>query len=108
MGPPSNFCHPSGEYSGKSADWRLVAVSSTPVKTAREILQALDAGQLLADRLRQDQLLRRESKFARIGRLWEQRRLLGKFTAWVASTALLIAFLLPSRYASTVHLMYPL
>jgi capsule polysaccharide export protein KpsE/RkpR len=82
-------------------------VSSTPVKTAREILQALDAGQLLADRLRQDQLQRRERKFARIGRLWEQRRLLGKFTAWGASTALLIAFLIPSRYASTTRLMPP-
>jgi uncharacterized protein involved in exopolysaccharide biosynthesis len=80
---------------------------SIPGKTASEVLEALEMDQLLADRLRQDQLQRRERKIARIGRLWEQRKLLGKFIAWGASAALLIAFLIPSRYASTTRLMPP-
>jgi capsule polysaccharide export protein KpsE/RkpR len=82
-------------------------MSSTPVKTAPEVLQALEMDELLADRLRQDQLQRRNGKIARIARLWEQRKLLGKFIAWGASAALLIAFLIPSRYTSTTRLMPP-
>ena len=82
-------------------------MSSTPVKTATEFLQAMEMDELLADRLRQDELQRRNNKIARMSRLWEQRKLLGKFIAWGASTALLIAFLIPSRYASTTRLMPP-
>ena len=82
-------------------------MSSTPAKTTTEILQALEMDELLADRLRQDELQRRHNKIARISRLWEQRKVLGKFIAWGTSTALLIAFLIPSRYASTTRLMPP-
>jgi capsule polysaccharide export protein KpsE/RkpR len=82
-------------------------MSSTPVKTATEFLQAMEMDELLADRFRQDELQRRNNKIARISRLWEQRKVLGKFIAWGASTALLIAFLIPSRYASTTRLMPP-
>jgi uncharacterized protein involved in exopolysaccharide biosynthesis len=82
-------------------------MSSTTAKTALQVLEALEMDQLLADRLRQDQLQRRHKQIARIGRLWEQRKLLGKFIAWGGSAALLIAFLIPARYASTTRLMPP-
>jgi uncharacterized protein involved in exopolysaccharide biosynthesis len=82
-------------------------MSTTPVQNAPEILRALDIDQLLADRIRLDQLERRDRRIVRIGQLWDHRKLLGKFIAWGAGTALLIAFLIPSRYASTTRLMPP-
>jgi capsule polysaccharide export protein KpsE/RkpR len=82
-------------------------MSSTQVKNAPEVLQSLEMDELLADRLRQGQVQRRHNKIARITRLWEQRKLLGKFIVWGACGALLIAFLIPSRYASITRLMPP-
>ena len=82
-------------------------MSATSVKTAPELLRALDIDQLLANRLRQDQLESRDRKIARIGRLWDQRKLLGKFLGWGIAASLLIAFLIPVQYASTTRLMPP-
>lgn len=82
-------------------------MSSFSAKPSPEALRALDIDQLLAHRLQQDQQESRQRKIARIGRLWDERKLLGKFAAYGAAIALLIAILVPSRYASTTRLMPP-
>ena len=82
-------------------------MSSTPDNVTPEVLRSLDIDQLLAHRLQQDQLESRERKIARIGRLWDCRKVLGKFAAYGALVALLIGFLIPSRFASTARLMPP-
>jgi uncharacterized protein involved in exopolysaccharide biosynthesis len=82
-------------------------MSLTSPNTTPEILRSLDIDQLLANRLRQDQEESRGRKIARIGRLWKQRKLLGKFVTYGAVAALLIAILIPSRYAATTRLMPP-
>ncbi len=82
-------------------------MSSISVKPAPEVLRTLDIDQLLQDRLRQDHLESRDRKIARISRLWDQRKLLGRFMAYGAAFALIIAILIPSRYASTTRLMPP-
>jgi len=82
-------------------------MSSPSANVGPEVLRALDIDQLLAQRLKQDQWQSRERKIARIGRLWEQRKLLGMFAAYGAALTLIIAFLIPSRFASTTRLMPP-
>jgi uncharacterized protein involved in exopolysaccharide biosynthesis len=82
-------------------------MSSFSARPSPEALRALDIDQLLAHRLQQDQQESRQRKIARIGRLWDERKLLGKFAAYGAAIALLIAILIPSRYASTTQLMPP-
>ena len=67
----------------------------------------MDIDQLLTHRLQQDQVESRERKIARIARLWERRKLLGKLAAYGTLIALIIAFLIPSRFASTARLMPP-
>jgi uncharacterized protein involved in exopolysaccharide biosynthesis len=52
-------------------------------------------------------LERRGRKIARIGRLWNERKLLGKFAIIGAAATFLIALLIPSRYAATTRLMPP-
>ena len=80
-------------------------MSST--KTAPEALRELDMEQLLTERIRQDQLEGRDRKIARMDRLWEKRKLLGKFVACGLALSILIAILIPSRYSSTTRLMPP-
>jgi len=82
-------------------------MNSTEVKSIPEALREVDIDQLLTHRLRQDQEQIRVRRIARAGHLWMHRRLLGKFAAWGAAASLLIAFLIPSRYASTTRLMPP-
>jgi capsule polysaccharide export protein KpsE/RkpR len=82
-------------------------MSSTSADTAPEVLRTLDIDQLLAHRLQQDQLVDRERKIARISHLWDHRKLLGKFAAYGTVIGLIIAFLIPSRFASTARLMPP-
>jgi capsule polysaccharide export protein KpsE/RkpR len=82
-------------------------MSSISAKPAPEVLRALDMDQLLQDRLRQDHLESRDRKIARVSRLWDQRKLLGRFMAYGALFASIIAILIPSRYASTTRLMPP-
>ena len=82
-------------------------MSASSNKTTPEALRALDIDQLLAQRLRQDQQENRDRKIARIGLLWERRRLLGKFLAWGGAVAMLIAIVIPTRYAATTRLMPP-
>ena len=82
-------------------------MSATSTKTTPDALRALDIDQLLAQRLRQDQQENRARKSARIGLLWERRKLLGKFLAWGGATAMLIAIVIPTRYAATTRLMPP-
>ena len=75
-------------------------MNSTEVKSIPEALREVDIDQLLTHRLRQDQEQIRVRRIARAGHLWMHRRLLGKFAGWGAAASLLIAFLIPSRYAS--------
>ena len=82
-------------------------MSASSNKTTPEALRALDIDQLLAQRLRQDQQENRDRKIARIGLLWERRKLLGKFLAWGGAVAMLIAIVIPTRYAATTRLMPP-
>jgi len=72
-----------------------------------EVLRAFDIDQLLAHRLQQEQIENRARKLARIGRLWDCRKHLAKFAAYSAIVALIIALLIPSRFASTARLMPP-
>lgn len=82
-------------------------MNSSSAKAATEVPRPLDADRLLAYHLHRDQMESRERKIARVGRLWDQRILLGKFIAFGATLALLIALLIPSQYASTTRLMPP-
>jgi capsule polysaccharide export protein KpsE/RkpR len=82
-------------------------MNSTAPKTSPEVLRDLDIDLLLSRRLQKDQLEIRGRRIARIGSLWERRKLLGKFIFWGAAAALLTAFLIPSRFASTTRLMPP-
>jgi capsule polysaccharide export protein KpsE/RkpR len=82
-------------------------MSTSSTKTTPEALRALDIDQLLAQRLRQDQQEARDRRIARIGHLWEQRKVLAKFIVWGTVTAALIALLLPTRFAATTRLMPP-
>jgi uncharacterized protein involved in exopolysaccharide biosynthesis len=82
-------------------------MSSTSVKTAPEVLRELDIDELLAHRLHQDRTERRDRKIERIGHLWDRRKLLAQFAIVGAALAVLIAFLIPSQYASTTRLMPP-
>jgi capsule polysaccharide export protein KpsE/RkpR len=82
-------------------------MSSFSAKPAPESLRALDIDQLLAHRFERDQQESRQRKIARIGRLWDERKLLGKFAVCGAVVAALLAILIPSRYASTTRLMPP-
>lgn len=80
---------------------------STAAKQAREVLRPLDIDQLLSRHFQEDQVESRQKRIARISHLWDRRKLLGKFTLWGAALTLLVAFLIPSRYASTTRLMPP-
>lgn len=82
-------------------------MSLTSPKIAPELLRSVDIETLLADQLRQNKAETRHKRIARIGRLWERRKLLGKFAAYGAAVALVIAVLIPSQYASTARLMPP-
>ena len=82
-------------------------MSSTSPNATPEVLRALDIDRLLAHRLQQDQLESRERKIARIARLWDRRKLLVKLGAYGTVIALISAFLIPSRFASTARLMPP-
>jgi capsule polysaccharide export protein KpsE/RkpR len=81
-------------------------MSSTSAKTAPEI-PVHKIGRADDDRLYQDELERRERKIARIGRLWNERKMLAKSAAAGAAAMLLIALIIPVRYASVTRLMPP-
>jgi capsule polysaccharide export protein KpsE/RkpR len=82
-------------------------MNSTSPKTQTEGLRPLDMDQLLTHQLHYEQEDRRQRKIARIGRLWDHRKLLFKFALIGAAVSLLIAFLIPSDYTSTTRLMPP-
>lgn len=82
-------------------------MNSNSSRNEPEVLRALDIDTLLARSLRQEQEESRDRKIARISRLWEQRKLLGKSALRGAVVAIIIAILIPSRYASTTRLMPP-
>jgi uncharacterized protein involved in exopolysaccharide biosynthesis len=85
----------------------LVAMSGSSPKTAPEVLRGLDIEQLLTHRLQQDQRESRFRRIARFDRLWDRRKLLGKFVACGVAAAVLVALLIPARYSSTTRLMPP-
>ncbi len=80
---------------------------NSAAKTSPEVLRELDLEQLLERRLQQNEQEIRGRRIARASHLWIHRRLLGKFIAWGAAASVLIAILIPSRYASTTRLMPP-
>ncbi len=82
-------------------------MSSSAAKSAPEILREVEIDELLARRLRHDKRENRGKRIARIGRLWDSRRVLLKFAAWGAILTMIIAILIPSRYESTTRLMPP-
>jgi len=82
-------------------------VSASSIKTPPEALRALDIDQLLAQRLRQDQQESRDRRIARIGHLWERRKLLAKFLAWGTPAVIAVVLLIPTLYAATTRLMPP-
>jgi capsule polysaccharide export protein KpsE/RkpR len=82
-------------------------MSSSAAKSARDILKDVDVDQMLERRLRQDREEIRSRRIVRARHLWTRRKLLGKFSAWGAAVSLLIAIVIPSRYASTTRLMPP-
>jgi uncharacterized protein involved in exopolysaccharide biosynthesis len=81
--------------------------SNPSIPPSSEALRNLDIDQILAHRLEQDRLESRHQRIARIGRVWDQRRLLGKFALWGVVVGLLAAFLIPVRYAAMARLMPP-
>ena len=81
-------------------------MNSTPTNSSPEFVRPpLEA--VITDPSYQDQQKRRGRKIAKIGRLWREKRLLGKFTAIGAGASLLVALVIPSRYTSTTRLMPP-
>jgi capsule polysaccharide export protein KpsE/RkpR len=82
-------------------------MSASAPKPATEVLREVEIEELLARRLRKDQRENRSRRIARIGHLWESRRVLLKFAAWGAVVSMVIAVLIPSRYESTTRLMPP-
>jgi uncharacterized protein involved in exopolysaccharide biosynthesis len=106
MGEASCSPHFLRKHPFEPTDRGQFALSASQTK-AQESLRALDIDELLSRRLQQDQLESRDRKIARVGRLWDQRRLLAKFLAWGGGVAMLIALLIPARYASTTRLMPP-
>ena len=82
-------------------------MSMSSTKAAREVMYGPDMDQLLASRMQQLQLEGRGRRIARIDRLWDRRKLLGKFVACGVAASVLIALLIPSRYSSTTRLMPP-
>lgn len=82
-------------------------MSSNGTKPAAEMLREVEIEELLTRRLQRDRQENRGRRIARIGRLWESRRVLGKFAAWGCGVTLLIAFLIPTKFESTTRLMPP-
>ena len=82
-------------------------MSSSATKAVAEALREAGVEELLARRLQRDYQKNRSRRIARIGRLWESRRLLLKVSAYGCAVALLVAFLIPAKFASTTRLMPP-
>jgi uncharacterized protein involved in exopolysaccharide biosynthesis len=82
-------------------------MSSSSTKPAPDIARQSDADRLLAYHIHEDQEEVRERRIARVSRLWDQRKLLGKCIAAGAALSILIALLIPSQYVSTTRLMPP-
>ena len=82
-------------------------MSSNGTKPAAEMLREVEIEELLTRRLQRDRQENRSKRIARIGRLWESRRVLLKFAAWGAVLTAVIAILIPSQYESITRLMPP-
>jgi len=82
-------------------------MSSNGTKPATEMLREAEIEELLARRLQRDRQENRGKRIARIGRLWESRKVLLKFAAWGAVLTAVIAILIPSQYESITRLMPP-
>ena len=82
-------------------------MSSTAAKTSHEAPRDVGIDQLIERRLQQEQQESRERRIQRAGYLWSRRKVLAKFAAWGAAASIMIALLIPSRFASTTRLMPP-
>src|SRR5262249_29374780 len=82
-------------------------MSSAGTKTAGQVLREMDLEENLAERYRRDPGAIPQRRIARLHRLWTQRSLLAKCIAGGAAFSLVIALLIPSRFASTTRLMPP-
>jgi capsule polysaccharide export protein KpsE/RkpR len=72
-----------------------------------ELARDLDLEELIANRLDQDRLQSRRRRIARLAGLWDKRKLLGKFVLRGVIVAVILALIIPPRYASTTRLMPP-
>jgi capsule polysaccharide export protein KpsE/RkpR len=81
-------------------------MKSAPTNTA-DLLRDLDLEELVANRLQRDREESRSRRIAQVGRLWEKRRLVGKFLIWGVIVSVILALVIPPRYASTTRLMPP-
>jgi uncharacterized protein involved in exopolysaccharide biosynthesis len=82
-------------------------MSVAATKTASEVLQQLDAEELLDRRHRQNQEVIRKRRIARLDYLWRHRKPLARFAVCGAAISVVIALLIPSRFVSTTRLMPP-
>jgi uncharacterized protein involved in exopolysaccharide biosynthesis len=82
-------------------------MSSNGTKPAAELLREAEIEELLTRRSQRDRQENRSKRIARIGRLWESRKVLLKFAAWGAVLTAVIAMLIPSQYESITRLMPP-
>jgi uncharacterized protein involved in exopolysaccharide biosynthesis len=82
-------------------------MTATAAKTAPEVLQELDAEEILARRNAQIRALVRQGRIAKLTQLWTERKRLGRFVAIGAAVSLTVALLIPARFVSTTRLMPP-
>lgn len=82
-------------------------MSSSATKAMVEALREAEMEELLARRLQQNYRENRSKRIARIGRLWESRGFLLKLSAYGGVLALMVAFLIPTKFESTTRLMPP-
>jgi len=82
-------------------------MSPSKPKLEPEVVRDLEIDAAVVERLRLDEAEIRVRRIARIDRLWDRRRFLGKCLGYGAVISLLIAFLIPAQYASTTRLMPP-
>jgi capsule polysaccharide export protein KpsE/RkpR len=83
-----------------------VAMKSIQNST-QEFARDLDLEELIANRLHHDRQESRGRRIARLARLWEKRKVLGKFVLRGVIVAVILALIIPPRYASTTRLMPP-
>jgi capsule polysaccharide export protein KpsE/RkpR len=107
VGAPAKYHGGNERASSRRGIGGDIAMSASAAKSATKVMRELDVEQLLERRVQQDAEKTRGRRIARARRLWTRRKMLGKFIAWGAVVSVLIAIVIPTRYASTTRLMPP-